>query len=125
MGEHFKLWSRLQPFQDQFLKSVPASEGVYIVHYRNKPYYAGFSNDLRRRLLEHLNRRGSTRILEGLKQGWQFTFTYAEIGSYQQAEAILLGNLGTVGLGNMRRETDPADKWEPRDMRVKHLRAAS
>jgi len=123
--ETFKLWNRLQVFDESALKGVPSSEGVYVIDYNMKPFYVGYSNDLHRRLIEHLKKRGSRKINDGLKLGWSFSFTYAEIMSYQQAEAILLDNLGTIGLGNLRRETDPQDKWELRDLRLKHCRAAT
>jgi hypothetical protein len=45
--------------------------------------------------------------------------------SYQQAEAVLLAQIGTVGLGNLRRETNPEDRWKARDMRVKQRQQAS
>lgn len=117
--EKFKLWSRMLPFDEASLVRVPLHEGVYVIHHDRRPYYAGYSNDLRRRLTEHLKHRGSRKIREGMDRGWTFTFTYAELASYQQAEAFLLDNLGTVGLGNLRRETDPQDKWDARDLRVK------
>ena len=106
-----RLWSKLQAFEESALLRVPAKEGIYIVHYQNKPFYAGHSSNLRHRLAEHLKCRGSRKVKEGIQAGWKFTFTYAELMSYQQSEAILLDALGTVGLGNLRRETDPADRW--------------
>jgi len=110
--EHFKLWSKLQPFDENSLLRVPEKEGIYIIHHNNKPYYIGCSATLGSRLRTHLRKRGSRKVKEGIEAGWQFTFTYAEILSYQQAEAIFQDAIGEVALGNMRRETDPADRWK-------------
>ena len=38
-------------------------------------------------------------------------FEFKSMISVEQAEAIFIRELGTLGLANLRRETDPADRW--------------
>ncbi len=112
-------WSHPRPFEQTAIASVPNGEGVYLICYKGKPYYLGYSKNLKTRLRVHRKGRGSRMVGKRIDEGWKFTFKYAELMSYQQVEAILLTSLRTVGFGNLRRETDPADRWKARDAKLK------
>jgi hypothetical protein len=47
--------------------------------------------------------------MEALSRHEPLEFEYQEMISVEQAEAMLIRELGTIRLGNLRRETDPAD----------------
>lgn len=102
----------LQSFELFRIAGVPREPGVYIIYIDGKPFYVGRSRvDIRERLLRHANKTGSQKIREALDRGLQLEFTYYEMMSCEQAEAQLIAALGTIHLGNLRRESDPAD-WE-------------
>jgi hypothetical protein len=48
-------------------------------------------------------------VKEAPEQGIPLQFVCEEIPDPEQAEAILIKELGTLAYGNLRRETDPAD----------------
>ncbi|MDM9627411.1 GIY-YIG nuclease family protein [Rhizobium sp. S152] len=50
-----KNWSKANP--RHIKQNVPQSKGIYELKSFGKPVYVGSSNDLRRRLLEHLSER--------------------------------------------------------------------
>jgi hypothetical protein len=92
--------------------SVEDCRGVYIVYKNHDPYYVGMSNSsIRDRLLAHISGRGSRKIAEQLGQGNDLTYEWLCVDSPEQAEAQLIGELGTITAGNLRRETDPADEF--------------
>ena len=107
------MFRKLQPFDPIRVRSVPHSPGIYILYLSNgTPYYVGRSRvDIYRRLWRHVNMTGSKKIREALEQGIRLDFEYQEMLSVQQAEAILIKELGVLRFGNLRREVDPAD-WE-------------
>ncbi len=89
---------------------VPKRPGVYIIYRGNDPFYIGRSLvDVHRRLLAHAMKRGSRKVREALERGDSLHFEWEEILSAHQAEAELIRALGTINVGNLRRETDPAD----------------
>ena len=47
--------------------------------------------------------------MEALTRHTPLDFEYQEMISVEQAEAVLIRELGTLNLGNLRREIDPAD----------------
>jgi excinuclease UvrABC nuclease subunit len=99
-----------QPFNDAAVREVPAGPGVYIIYKGEQPFYIGRSRvSIRERLWRHLHNGGSQKVAAELKS--HLTFEYEEMWSESQAEAQLIEALGTVGLGNLRSESDPAD-WE-------------
>jgi hypothetical protein len=99
--------TRLLPFDEASLGKVPHFPGIYIV-YKQGPFYVGRSRtDMHLRLWKHLHGLGSRRIAVERQAGLWFEF--CETWSPEQAEAILIRHLGTYRLGNLRRESDPAD----------------
>ncbi len=100
---------RLFPFTNPSLKQVPPAPGVYII-YNNKgePFYIGRSRiSVHARLRRHLHGLGNRKIAAALQQG--LTFEFEIMVSVEQAEAVLIREMGSYRYGNLRRETDPAD----------------
>jgi hypothetical protein len=98
---------------DRFnIQAVPAVGGVYLIHDQAGPIYVGRSRvDIRARPYRHRNGTGNRIIAAALRTPgvMPLRFEYVEMGSMQQAEAQLIGALGTTRYANLRRETDPAD----------------
>jgi hypothetical protein len=91
---------------------VPRAPGVYIIYRTGTPVYIGRSGvDIHRRLQAHLTGRGNRGIAHAMRRGTSLEFEWQELGSPEQAEAILIRELGVTAYFNMRRETDPAD-WD-------------
>jgi excinuclease UvrABC nuclease subunit len=105
------MFRKLQPFDLANVRSVPHAPGVYILYTRDGvPFYVGRSRiDMFSRLWRHINRVGSKKIGEALEHGIRFEFEYQEMLSVEQAEAVLIKELGVLRYGNLRRESDPAD----------------
>jgi excinuclease UvrABC nuclease subunit len=104
--------SKLTPFTIAEVRRVPSGSGVYIVYERStgRAMYVGRSRrDIRERLLKHVMRIGSRKIAAALSQGSELLFEFQHMMSPEQAESQLIIALRTVGLFNLRRETDPAD----------------
>jgi predicted GIY-YIG superfamily endonuclease len=99
------------PFEPAHVGLVPHAAGIYIIYKRDgTPYYVGRSRvDIFGRLWKHVNKMGSKRIREALERGIRLDFEYQEMISPEQAEAILVKELGVLRFGNLRRESDPAD----------------
>lgn len=99
------------PFDSASVDKAPEAPGVYIIYLRNgPPFYVGRSRvNIRARLRRHVTRTGSRKITEALLKGTRLDFEFQDMASVEQAEAILIRGLGTITLGNLRRETDPAD----------------
>ena len=100
-----------RPFDVAGVMSVPHRPGVYVIYKRDgTPYYVGRSRvDMFIRLWKHLHGVGSTKIKAALNQGVGLDFEFQEMISVEQAEAILIRELGALHFGNLRRESDPAD----------------
>ena len=91
---------------------VPRASGVYIIYRAGTPVYIGRSRvDIHRRLQAHVTGRGNQGIAESILRGTALQFEWQELASPEQAEAILIRELGGMTYFNMRRETDPAD-WD-------------
>ena len=104
------IFMNLLPFAAASVDSVPAEEGVYIVYKNGVPFYVGRSRvDIQGRLRSHLKGTGSRKIASEPRNLLQFE--YCNLASLEQAEAILIRELDTRKIGNMRFETDPAD-WK-------------
>ena len=105
------MFRKLEPFDLARVMAVPRASGVYIICKKDKtPFYVGRSRtNIFDRLWAHVNKRGSRKIREALEQGIPLEFEYQEMISVEQAEAILIKELGVLTAGNLRRETDPAD----------------
>jgi len=99
------------PFELTSVAAVPHSPGVYIIRLRNgTPFYVGRSrHDIHERLWKHITGAGSRKLKEALNRRTQLDFEYQEMISVEQAEAVLIRELGTMQFGNLRREADPAD----------------
>ena len=115
MTKSFRLWASLQPFKKEFITTVPDPlQGVYVIYVANRPFYVGRSmNGVRGRLLCHFRGAGNSKVRLSLGQGERLDFTFAEIMSFQQFEALLIRELGTAHgeIGNLRNESDPADRF--------------
>jgi predicted GIY-YIG superfamily endonuclease len=83
--------------------------GVYVIRLQGSPYYVGRSANVRSRLLDHINGRGSRKVADQLGKGQKLSYEYECLDSEVQAEAILIKQYGTGTAGNLRRESDPAD----------------
>lgn len=107
------MFRKLQPFDPIRVSAVPHTPGIYILYLRDgTPYYVRRSRvDISGRLWRHVNKVGSKKIRVALEQRIRLNFEYQETLSVEQDEAILIKELGVVGLGNLRREVDSAD-WE-------------
>lgn len=91
---------------------VPTCSGVYIILRNGNPYYVGRSRvNIYRRLKAHAGGYGSKKVAELLGKSDKLTVEYECLTSVEQMESQLINELGTDKLGNMRRETDPAD-WD-------------
>lgn len=105
------MFRRKAPFDEIYVRDVPPDPGVYIVYeLTGQPIYVGRSGtSIRSRLQAHLRRRGNKNISLALSYGVPLQFEYELMNSAEQAEAILIQELGTRQFYNLRRETDPAD----------------
>ena len=101
------MFRKFQPFDPVRVQAVPRAPGVYIIYKRDDaPYYVGRSRaDIHSRLWKHVNRMGSRKITEALERGLHLDFEFKEMQSAEQAEAILIKELGVLRYGNLRRET--------------------
>src|SRR5664279_1825077 len=100
----------LRPFNRSSIGFVPPTPGVYIIYQEGDPFYVGRSRvSIFERLWKHVNGLGSRRIKVALDQGIALTFEYQEMMSVEQAEALLIREMGVFKFGNLRRESDPAD----------------
>lgn len=117
MQERFRLWNPLRPFDGESIgKYVPdCAQGVYAIYCDGVPFYAGRSlNNVKGRLLCHLRGTGNRNVWAAVIRQRRLQFTFAELMSFEQFEALLISALGGTGrLGNLRNETDPADKFGP------------
>ncbi|HEY0412234.1 MAG TPA: GIY-YIG nuclease family protein [Allosphingosinicella sp.] len=99
------------PFTESGLSSVSGCRGVYVIKRNDEPYYVGRSRDIAVRLKRHLAGSGSRKVAEILGGNATLTVSYECGDSNEQMEARLIAELGTYKVGNLRRETDPAD-WD-------------
>jgi excinuclease UvrABC nuclease subunit len=102
----------LKPFDAANVARVPNEPGIYLVYHTQpggaKPFYVGRSRvSMYQRLLHHLRGTGSRKIAAANKAN--LLFEYQSMISVEQAESVLIRELGTLAYGNLRRETDPAD----------------
>jgi hypothetical protein len=101
-----------RPFDAINVNVVPRAPGVYIINRAATPVYIGRSRvDIHSRLKAHLAGRGNRGVADAMRRGTPLEFEWQELGSPEQAEAILIRELGMTRYFNMRRETDPAD-WD-------------
>ncbi|MBT3404282.1 MAG: response regulator [Gammaproteobacteria bacterium] len=79
-----------RPFEAESIRQIPARCGVYELSRKGGVEYVGSSNNLRKRLLEHLNGRSHSERLRKqlLVGGYQFRFTVTN--SYQALESLLI-----------------------------------
>jgi excinuclease UvrABC nuclease subunit len=108
------IFRKLKMFNREEIRKVPGASGVYLVYIKQsqKPFYIGRSRcDIRRRLFCHLNGIGSKRIKELLLKKTLLRFEWEELISVEQTEAILIRAHFNKCIGNMRKETDPADTY--------------
>jgi len=108
------MFMMLKPFDAANVARVPNEPGVYVVYQTQpggaKPFYVGRSKvSMHDRLLHHLRGTGSRKIAAANKGNLRFE--YQSMISVEQAEAILIRELGTLEFANLRGETDPADCW--------------
>ena len=97
-------------FSESGLYHVPNCPGVYVIYRGSQPFYVGRSrNSIADRLKRHLNGSGSRKVAEAVASGATMSVSYECGDSPEQMEAILIKEFGTNGLGNLRRESDPAD----------------
>ena len=111
-NEHpMSIFMQLLPFDPASVAEVPRAPGVYIIRLRDgTPFYVGRSRqDINERLWRHVTGTGSRKVMEALSKHTPLEFEYQQMISVEQAEAMLIRELGTIPLGNLRRETDPAD----------------
>ena len=109
------LWSRLQPFTaDRISSTVPKSpKGVYAIYRDGRPFYVGRStSNIKGKLLSLARGTGNPKVRMAVESHCRLQFTWAEIMSYQQFEALLVKEFGARGrLGNLRSVTDLADRF--------------
>jgi predicted GIY-YIG superfamily endonuclease len=99
-------------FDEQSMAYVSSCSGVYIIFTDGTPYYVGRSRrDISARLKSHLKGTGSRKVAGLLGKSYKLTMAYECLTSVEQMEAQLIKELGTDKLGNLRKETDPAD-WD-------------
>jgi hypothetical protein len=99
---------------DNTIGHIPTGTGgVYIIFRMGRPYYIGRSQDnVKGRLRCHLHCRGNRNVGESIRKGEDLTFAYEEVMSFEQLEANLIQVYGESGkLGNLRFESDPADRF--------------
>jgi predicted GIY-YIG superfamily endonuclease len=65
------------------------ASGVYAIYNQQRWIYFGESNDLQRRLLEHLNNAGSC-ILNNAPNGFMFEVNATEAGRTARQNALIL-----------------------------------
>lgn len=106
------IFTALRKFDVHSVAMVPRRAGVYIVYDLAGPIYVGRSRqDIHERIWRHLNGRGNRNLAMAMSLRADLTFEYECLLSPEQAEALLIQNLGVVKFANLRRETDPADHW--------------
>lgn len=113
-NQKLQLWSRLQPFtREKVNKAQPKqASGVYIIYKDRKQFYVGQSNNIKGRLLRHLWKLCNKKVRAAVESRANLQFTWAEVMSYQQFEALLISHYGGRGrLANLRNESDPADRF--------------
>ena len=105
------MFRRKLPLIPSKLTAVPHEPGVYIIYAgHGAPFYVGRSRvSIHDRLRCHTTKAGSKKVRDALNRGEMLTFEWEEMLSPEQAEAQLIAALGVVTVGNLRRETDPAD----------------
>jgi excinuclease UvrABC nuclease subunit len=105
------IFRSLQIFNLATASVVPSEPGIYIIYASNgEPYYVGRSRvNIRSRLMSHARGTGSQKVAMVLNSG--LLFEYEELLSVEQMEAQLIDAFGTTRAGNLRRETDPADRY--------------
>jgi excinuclease UvrABC nuclease subunit len=105
------MFRTIKPFDLAGVMAVPHKPGIYVIYKRDgTPYYVGRSRvDIFARLWKHLHGLGSMRIKAMLDQGVGLNFEFQEMISVEQAEAMLIKEMGVLRFGNLRRESDPAD----------------
>lgn len=98
---------------------VPEKPGIYIIYDLAGIIYVGKSGiNIRRRLKSHWSRRGNQNIAMAMKigAGSSLTFKFWELTGFQanQAEGILIRELGAINYANLRKEkiTDDPQGWE-------------
>jgi hypothetical protein len=108
------IFGNLQAFDQLHVLLAPNEAGVYILWKvsgpKPEPFYVGRSRvSMRGRLLQHWLGTGSRKIAATRKN--ELAFECQAMISVEQVEAILIKELPTYPVGNLRRETDPADRW--------------
>jgi hypothetical protein len=91
------MFRRIRPFDLAGVTAVPHRPDIYIIYKKDgTPFYVGRSRvDIFARLWKHLHGLGSMRIKAVLDQGVGLNFEFQEMISVEQAEAILIKELGS------------------------------
>jgi excinuclease UvrABC nuclease subunit len=107
------IFRNLVKFDSTHVLNVPSAPGVYIIYNSlGEPIYVGRSRvNINDRLRKHVMGKGNRGIADLLTNSSDMWFEYSEMMSPEQAEAQLIAGLGTKAFGNLRGETDPADKF--------------
>ena len=95
----------VKPFNSSNVSSTPETGGIYCIYDEtagDMPAYLGRSNNIRRRLKEHLTGRGSKSVAMLLDHGHKLWFSYGLSNNPHGSEAAELARLSPSG--NRRRE---------------------
>jgi hypothetical protein len=104
------MFMKRQPLSLATVANIPRVPGVYIVYRRHVPVYVGRSRcDIRERLRRHVTGIGNRGIARAMQSNVPLEVEYQWLNSPEQAEAVLIRELGTASSLNLRRETDPGD----------------
>jgi hypothetical protein len=95
----------VQRFNESNVDSAPREGGIYAIYDEtayDAPAYIGRSNNIQRRLKEHLSGRGSKSIDMLIGQGHELWFSFGYSDNPRGAEAAELARLSPAG--NRKRE---------------------
>jgi hypothetical protein len=105
--------TRLEVISNKLSNGADDCRGIYVIRRNGSPFYVGLSNgSVKDRLIAHFSGTGSSKIAEQLGQGSvTLSYEWLCLDNPEQAESELIKELGTYPEGNLRRETDPADRY--------------
>ena len=94
----------VKPFNASNVDSASSSEGIYAIYDETAGgvAYIGRSNNIRRRLKEHLSGRGSKSVAMIMDHGHELWFSFGHSNNPKGAEAAELARLSPAG--NRKRE---------------------
>jgi hypothetical protein len=95
----------VKPFNESNVDLAPTAGGIYAIYDEtawDEPAYIGRSNNIQRRLKEHLSGRGSKSIAMLLSHGHELWFSFGYSNNPHGAEAAELSRLSPAG--NRKRE---------------------